>query len=326
MAINNFFVSPVSCDITLTIVNTDNRELLRTCLKTIYATIHSVAFEVIVVDNASNDGSADMVASCFPHAIVIRNESRLGYGNSHNKAIRAARGRYILVLNEDMEIKEGAVDRMVSEAEQTPDLGAMGCRILNPDGTLQHSCFRFPALTSELFEALFPYTMVFARSPLRSKMYWWDHSSKRQVDVVLGCCMLVSRKTIEFVGAFDPNFFVYSEEHDWCKRMADAGLRNIFIPDAAMIHVGGQTSKRMSLRMALVQLDSRTKYFFKHHGALQTLALRGILLFSASMRALGWGVRLLSHGSHDAGAAAKFKEYWSSLKFIASWKSSIRQT
>jgi GT2 family glycosyltransferase len=298
---NEYFVSPATCDVTLAIVNTENRELLRTCLETIYSTIHHVRYEVVLVDNASTDGSAEMVAQCYPQVILIRNESRLGYGNSHNKAIRAARGRYVLVLNEDMEMKEGAVDRMVAEADRTPDLGALGCRILNPDGSLQHSCFKFP------------------------KMYWWQHNERREVDVVLGCCMLVPRQAIERVGSFDPDFFVYSEEHDWCKRLADARLKNIFIPDAAMIHVGGQTSKRMSLRMALVQLDSRTKYFFKHHGTVQTLLFRSILLFSAATRAFGWGIWLLIRGGSDAAAAAKFKEYWSSLKFIATWKSSVPQ-
>jgi GT2 family glycosyltransferase len=229
------------------------------------------------------------------------------------------------VLNEDMEIRSGAVDRMVAAAEQIPDLGALGCRILNPDGSLQHSCFKFPTLSTELFEAAFPYTVVFGRSPLRSKMYWWNHDEPRQVDIVVGCCMLVPRSVVERVGAFDPDFFVYSEEHDWCKRMSDAGLRNMFTPDAEMVHFGGQTSKRMSLRMALVQLDSRTKYFLKHHGPVQTSLLRLILLFNAGIRAAGWGLRLFAGGRTDAGAVAKFTEYWSSLKFVATWKSSAAQ-
>lgn len=317
---NQFFASPASCDATLTIVNTENRDLLRKCLHTIYDTVRRMTFEVIVVDNASTDGSAEMVERDFPKATLIQNETRLGYGHSHNKAIRLARGRYVLVLNEDMEMKEGAVDRMVAEADRMPQLGAMGCRILNPDGTLQHSCFRFPTLGTELFEALFPYTVLFARSRHRSKMYWWNHDEKAEVDIVVGCCMLVRREAIEQVGAFDPTFFVYSEEHDWCKRMANAGLTNVFIPDAAMVHFGGQTSKRMSLRMALVQLDSRTKYFLKHHGAFQTSILRVILLVSAAARALGWGGYLLVRGRGDAGAVAKFREYWCSLKFVAAWK------
>ena len=319
------FDRAAECDVTLTIVNTENRDLLDGCLRTINETVGQASYEVIVVDNASTDGSVEMVERKYPQVTLIRNDNRLGYGESHNKAICRARGRYVLVLNEDMEIHQGAVDRMIVEADRIPDLGAMGCRLLNPDGSLQHSCFRFPTLGTELFEAVFPYTVLFSHSRLRSKMYWWGHSEMRQVDIVVGCCMLVRRKTIEEVGAFDPAFFVYSEEHDWCKRLAGAGLRNFFLPDAEMVHFGGQTSKRMSLRMALVQLDSRTKYFLKHHGVIRTWMLRAILLASAGLRVVGWSAYLLVRGRSDKGAIAKLQEYWSSLKFVATWKRSALQ-
>ena len=212
-----------TCDVTLSIVNSNNRELLRRCLETVVQTVKQVRYEVIVVDNASDDGSADMVGASFPHVKLIRNATRLGYGASHNRAIQQARGRFVLILNEDMEILEGAVDTMVREADGTPDLGALGCRILNPDRTLQHSCFNFPTLTQALFEAIFPYTLIFPNSRIRSKMFWWRHDEPREVDIVVGCCMLVPKAVIDRIGAFDPTFFVYSEEHDWCRRMKNAG-------------------------------------------------------------------------------------------------------
>ena len=161
-----------TCDVTLCIVNTNNRELLRRCLQTIVQTVHRVRYEVIVVDNASDDGSAEMVAAAHPDVRLLVNPSRLGYGASHNRAIACAGGRYVLVLNEDMEMREGAVDTMVAHADTLADLGVLGCRILNSDRTLQHSCFRFPSLAQELFEAVFPYTLLWPKSHLRSKMYW----------------------------------------------------------------------------------------------------------------------------------------------------------
>ena len=305
-----------SCDVTLCIVNTNNRELLRRCLETIVQTVHRVRYEVIVVDNASDDGSAAMVAATHPHVRLLVNPARLGYGASHNRAISRASGRYVLVLNEDMEMLEGAVDTMVAHADGLSDLGVLGCRILNPDRTLQHSCFRFPSLAQELFEAVFPYTLLWPNSRLRSKMYWWPHDEDSEVDIVMGCCMLVPRAVIAQVGAFDPAFFVYSEEHDWCRRIRNAGLRVCFTPRAEMIHFGGQTSKRMSLRMALVQIDSRTRFFSKHHGSRQALLLRTIIAGGAALRAVGWGARLLLQGRADDNAAAKVTEYWSSLKFV----------
>ena len=308
-----------TCDVTLSITNTNNRELLRRCLETVVQTVKQVRYEVIVVDNASDDGSADMVGESFPQVKLIRNATRLGYGACHNRAIEQALGRYVLILNEDMEILEGAVDTMVREADRIPDLGALGCRILNPDRTLQHSCFNFPTLTQELFEAIFPYTLIFPNSRIRSRMYWWRHDEPRDVDIVVGCCMLVPKAVIDRIGAFDPAFFVYSEEHDWCRRMKNAGLRVRFIPSAEMIHYGGQTSKRMSLHMAMVKLDSQTKFFKKHHGSGQTLALRTIIAFGAAARALGWGALMIRGGSRET-ANAKFTENWSSLKFVTTGK------
>jgi GT2 family glycosyltransferase len=317
---NETAARPTTCDVTLSIVNTNNRELLQKCLETIAATLKRTTYEIIVVDNASEDGSAEMVATSFPTARLIRNPTRQGYGASHNRAVAQARGRYVLVLNEDMEMLPNAVDAMVEEADSIPELGALGCRILNPDRSLQHSCFRFPTLAQELFEAAFPYTLIFPTSGVRSKMYGWPHHERRDVDIVVGCCMLVPRSVIDRIGAFDPAYFVYSEEHDWCKRMKNAGLRVAFTPNAEMIHYGGQTSKRMSLRMALVQLESRTRYFSKHHGALSALALRVIMAFGASLRAAGWGARLLLSRSAEGVASTKFNEYWASLKFVTTLK------
>ena len=125
---------------------------------------------------------------------------------------------------------------------------------------------------------------------------------------------------LEQVGRFDPAFFVYSEEQDLCKRVHEAGLRVVFTPDAEMIHFGGQTSKHMSLRMALVQLDSRMRFFRKHYGARRALAFRLIVVLGASLRSVGWGLLRLARGSSDGTATAKFIEYRESLKFMASWK------
>ncbi len=310
----------VAVSLTLSIVNTNNRDLLRQCLRSVRDTVLSTRHEVIVVDNASDDGSAEMVELEFPECRLIRLAQREGYGASHNHAIARAAGKYVLILNEDMEMLPGAIDTMMAKAEAIPDLGVLGCRILNADRSLQHSCFRFPTLAGELFEALFPYTLVYPECRLRSKMYEWGHDEARDVDVVVGCCMLAPRHVLEQVGRFDPAFFVYSEEHDLCKRVHDAGLRVVFTPDAEMIHFGGQTSKRMSLRMALVQLDSRTRFFRKHHGAPRALAFRVIVLLGVALRGFGWGLLRLARGPRDDAAAAKLTEYRESFKFLASWK------
>lgn len=303
-------------ELTISIVNTNNRTLLARCLDTIATSVGDVRHEVIVVDNASTDGSVEMLRACYPLVQVIENQARDGYGRSHNRAIRVARGEHVLILNEDMEMIGDAVARMVHIARAIPNLGVLGCRILNPDGSLQHSCFRDPTLRGELFEALLPYTLAFPRSRMRSKMYWWPHDARREVDIVVGCCMLVPRSVLSTVGMFDPDFFIYSEEHDYCRRVRNRGLRVVFTPDAEMIHFGGQTTRRMSQRMALVQLDSRIRYFRKHRGPMPTLLFRAILLLSAAVRLAGWSAVYLVRRRRSPTVTEKVSEYAVSLKFV----------
>ena len=164
----------------------------------------------------------------------------------------------------------GAIDTMMAKPKRSPTSACSGAASSTPTAAcalLLPISDRWPASCSR------PCSRTRWCAPecrLRSKMYEWGHDEARDVDVVVGCCMLAPRHVLEQVGRFDPAFFVYSEEHDLCKRVHDAGLRVVFTPHAEMIHFGGQTSKRMSLRMALVQLDSRTR-FFRNHGAHRAL-------------------------------------------------------
>jgi GT2 family glycosyltransferase len=256
------------------------------------------------------------VSERFPHVRLIRNERREGYGASHNRAIREARGDYVLVLNEDMLMQGDAVARMVRMARRLPRLGVLGCRIDNPDGSLQHSCFREPTLRSELFEAVFPFTVAGSRSPRRSKMDEWANDDESDVDIDVGCCMQLPREVIAAVGAFDPGFFIYREEHDLCRRVRDHGLRVVFTPDARMVHFGGQTTRRMSLRMALIQVDSRMRYFRKHRGRVAAAAFRAILALAAAMRLSGWSLLYAMRGGREREAAAKLAEHAASLKRV----------
>jgi GT2 family glycosyltransferase len=301
--------------VSLSIVNTDNRELLRRFLRTIAHGTRS-AHEVIVVDNASTDGSVEMLEREFPGVKVIRNATRQGYGSSHNRALQVARGRFVLILNEDMEIIDDAVDRMVKTAERIDGLGVLGCRLVSPDMTLQVSCFRFPTLAQELFEAVFPYTVAFPRARIRSRMDYWPHDQEADVDIVVGCCMLIPRTALERVGGFDPGFFVYSEEHDLCRRMRNAGLRVVFTPHARMIHFGGQTSRRMSTRMALVQVESRIRYFRKHHGRIACALFRAIVLLAAAWRLAGWAAVYPLARQARGQAREKLKEYARTLGVV----------
>lgn len=302
-------------DLSISIVNTNNRSLLRECLASIYRTTERISFQIIVIDNASTDGSAEMVRSEFPSVELIINDARGGYGYSHNKGIAAARGQFVLIFNEDMVVLPGAFDTMVDKLKSDPTIGVLGCRLLNPDLSLQHSCHRFQNIKTEVFENLCPGSLL-RGSRFRTEMFGWDHDSEREVDVVMGCCMLIPASILDKVGGFDTRFFVYSEEFDLCKRIRNAGYRVVFTPEAQIIHFGGQTSKTMSIKMHLVYVESKLKYFRKYYGLRSMKAAKLIVGAGALIRLAGWTLR--AAGSKDERARNMVKKYASVLSLLAS--------
>lgn len=312
-SINHMAQNP---ELTISIVNTSNVSLLRDCLKSIFENTKKTTLEIIVVDNASTDGSVDMVQQEFPSVKVIINPERKGYGDSHNRAIEAASGNFILIFNEDMIVLPGALDTMVDIVERDANIGALGCKLLNPDGTLQHSCFRFPSLLRKFFDEFVPMNLFFRKSPWRGKMYDWDHNQEREVDIVMGCCMLIPGKVFHEVGNFDPQFFVYSEEDDLCRRIKNQGYKILFTPAAEIIHFGGQTSKTMSVKMHLVQTESKIKYWKKHHGNFKAKIFALLTGLGAFMRLPGWlGYWLFSRKKRDLAKNMMIK-YSRTLTFL----------
>ncbi len=305
-------------DLSISIVNTNNRSLLRDCLASIYRTTARISFEILVVDNASTDGSAEMVQGEFPSVKLIINDARGGYGYSHNKGIAAARGQFILIFNEDMVVLPGALDTIVEKLKGDPAIGVLGCRLLNPDMSLQHSCHRFQNIKTEVFENLFPGSFFLRKSRFRTQMFDWDHDSEREVDVVMGSCMLIPRSVIDKVGAFDTRFFVYSEEFDLCKRIRDAGYRVVFTPEAEIIHFGGQTSKTMSIKMRLVYIDSKLKYFRKYYGVRAMKVEKLIMGTGALIRIAGWA--FCAAKNKDEHARGMVKKYACVLSLLASYQ------
>lgn len=274
--------------LSISIVNTNNCNLLRDCLNSIYQNTTRTNFEIIVIDNASNDGSAEMLLEEFPSVHLLVNPSRQGYGYSHNRGIEAAKGEFVLVFNEDMIVLPNALDKMVERVQKDPMIGALGCKLLNSDGSLQHSCFKFRSLGQEVFETFLPRNVIFPNSRKRGKMYFWDHSKEMEVDIIMGCCMLIPRRVIDEVGVFDTQFFIYSEEDDLCKRIKKQGYKVVFTPEAQIIHIGGQTSKAMSVKMSLVMAESKIKYVKKHHGRLAGSLFRVLTGVRATIRLTGW--------------------------------------
>jgi len=270
-------------DLSIIIVNWNTRDLLAQCLQSVYAHPPEGEFEVWVVDNASTDGSAEMVRERFPQARLIRNAENVGFARANNQAIRQSSGRYVLLLNPDTEVKPGALETLVQFMDAHPEAGAAGARLLNPDGTLQSSCHPFPTLGREFWR-------LFHLDALRLcacyEMARWDPETLRPVDVVQGACVILRRKALDQVGLLDEDYFIYTEEVDLCYRLRQGGWRIYWAPQATVVHYGGQSTRQMPAEMFLRLYESKLLYFRKHHSRQAARAYKLILLAAATARLL----------------------------------------
>lgn len=264
-------------DVSVIIVNWNTKDKLNDCLKSIYRQASKLMYEVIVVDNASGDGSAEMVKREFPEAILLQNDENKGFAAANNIGMAVAQGRYILLLNSDTIVLDNAIGQVVSFADSYPESAVVGCKVLNPDGTLQRTCFMFPSLLNMLLSSTYLYKL-FPRSKFfgRERMTWWDRDDVREVDVATGCFMLVRCEAIKQIGLLDERFFLYGEETDWCYRFKKVGWKIVFAPVGRIIHFGGASSSKMAARKTL-QLQGAILQFMDKHYSKTTYILSCIL-------------------------------------------------
>lgn len=277
-------------DVTVLIVNWRTPDALRECIKSVYAQDGAPPLEVIVVDNDSQDGSAEMVRREFPQARLIANTANLGFAAACNQGMRIARGRrYVLLLNPDTVVPPETIGRMVKVAERRTDAAVVGCRVLNSDGSLERTCFRFPSLLNIVISALylnrlFPWSRFFGRE----FMTYWARDDERDVDVVTGSFMLVRQAAVERVGLMDERYFMYVEEADWCYQFERAGWGRVFSPAAHITHLSSGSSKQVWAKMYVWQRKSLLLFLKKWHTAPTAWAANAIMLASTLPRVIGW--------------------------------------
>lgn len=306
-------------DVSAIIVNWNTKDKLNDCLNSIYRQASELTYEVIVVDNASCDDSAEMVKREFPEAILLQNDENRGFAAANNVGMAVAQGRYILLLNSDTTVLDNAIGQVVSFADLHPESAVVGCKVLNSDGTLQRTCFMFPSLLNMLLSSTYLYKL-FPRSKFfgREQMTWWDRDDVREVDVVTGCFMLVRREAIEQIGLLDERFFMYGEETDWCYRFKQAGWKAIFTPAAEIIHLGGQSSKQIRAKM-LVQLRLSILHFIsKHYGWLSHKIASLLVVLFFAVRVPVWLIVCAFGNDYRKIAAVKLRAYLSGIKQIFS--------
>lgn len=256
-------------NVSIVIANWNTCDILHDCLISIYEQESDIDYEIIVVDNASTDGSVEMLRKEFPQVVLIANTENRGLAAANNQGIKLAKGRYVLLLNSDTKILDNAISKSVAFADSHPNSAVVGCRVLNPDQTLQPTCFMFPSILNMLLSSSYLYK-VFPKSTFfgREMMSWWGRMDTREVDVVTGCFMLVRQEAIKQVGMVDEQFFMYAEETDWCYRIKQAGWKVLFTPIAEIIHLGEASSKKIKPTMVLQLRASILLFFKKHKGKL----------------------------------------------------------
>lgn len=266
--------------LSVVIVNYNTREYLKGCLRSIKAEAKGFSLEIIVVDNASSDASAEMIKNEFPEIILIENTSNTGFAYANNQGIALAKGEYVLLLNSDTVVLDGCFDFMRAFMDANPDIAMAGCKVLNADGSLQLSCGRLPSVMSEFMHftkgLLFPFDDPFTAAKF---MTGWDHNQIRDVEALSGCFMWIRKTSIENAGPLDASIFMYYEDSEFCMRIRrkEAG-RIVYFPKPGIIHYVGKSSAGGSKRNdALAASFKSVLYFFNlRYGPSKTNIFRAM--------------------------------------------------
>ena len=253
-------------DLSIVIPSYNTRELLEQALRTVMDAAEGLEVELLVVDNASRDGSAEMVASTFPQIELIRNEENVGFSAANNQALRRVKGRYVLLLNSDTIVRPDTLRCLVEFLDAHPHAGAIGCKILNPDGTLQLSCRRGPPTPMAAFCKMSGLSRLFPNSPriARYNLTYLDPEKTHEVDALSGSCMMVRKEAIDQVGLLDEAYFFYGEDLDWCFRMRKAGWKIFYVPKTEIIHFKGESSRAEQMRFRYRFYEAMTIFVRKH--------------------------------------------------------------
>lgn len=266
-------------EVSIIIVNWNTKQLLADCIDSIYSSPPGVDFDIWVVDNFSSDGSPEMVRERFPKVQLIDNKENIGFARANNQAMRKCQGKYILLLNPDTVVNPDAIVELVDFLNQTPQAGMVGARLINPDRSLQESAFPLPTLFSEFWRMFhLDYFVNVANYPMDE----WRLDSAKEVDTLLGACMLIRREALEQDDIFDEDYFIYSEEVDLCTRLKKTGWHLYWDPNAVVMHYGAQSTQQVAEEMFLRLYEGKILYFRKYRSRISVLVYK-LILFLATI-------------------------------------------
>lgn len=277
-------------DVSIVIVSYNVAGLLLACIASIREQT-TASCEIIVCDNNSTDNSVELVRESHPDVHLIVNRENVGFARANNQAIACSGGRYILLLNPDTVVTDGAIDKLVRFMDLHPDAGACGPKLLNPDMTLQPNCHHFPSLLIRIskyagLNKRYPRSRLFGRE----FMTYWNYDEVREIEWLTGCALCLRTEALRTVGLLDENYFMYSEETDLCFRMRRAGYRLLFCPEAAVMHYHGQSARNCTdgivLSGTILRHLYRSEYYFfkKNYGTVFAVFVKVLDLAYFSLR------------------------------------------
>ena len=307
--------------VSVIIVSWNACSYLRDCLISIDQTRGSCVKEVIVVDNASKDGSPEMVEKEFPDVTLIRAGGNLGFARANNLAMKCAKGSMYALVNSDVIIHPGCLETLVAFLEQHNNVGLVGPRVIGGDGNLQRTCRKMPTVWNTIcrllvLDRIFPYWQILSGFEVPHR----NHAKRMEAEVLSGCFCVARKNAVENVGGMDEQFFFYAEDIDWCKRFRNAGWKVMYVPEATATHFGGASTSNAPLHYSIEILRATLKYWRKHHGITGQIICYLLIVTHHGSRLLTRGVkRSLGFGS-NIDSKHKLKEDFVCLRWLLTGK------
>lgn len=310
-------VDPVVPTMSVVVVSYNTAAVLRHCLQAIRSVGSEEVAETIVVDNGSHDGSVELVQAEFPEVRIIVNAGNVGFGSASNQGIAAARARYVLLLNSDVLIRPGVPRALASYLERHPTVGIVGPQLVNPDGSLQPSCFPEPTPLHAFLDMAGLIRLIRVIPALRQRYpRTWAHDCPRAVPWVLGAALAIRRTAFDVVGGFDESFFMYFEETDLCRRLRACGWTTHFTPTAAIVHLGGASTAQQRQAMEWQLFTSMARYYRCHYSSARLMVFIAIVWGVGLAKLARDGIRL--RRARDVGEQTRLRED------IATWHRIVR--
>jgi len=277
-------------DISVILVSYNTIEMTKTALSHLFSSLQNIEMEVIIIDNASKDHSADILRKEYPQITLIENKINVGFGRANNQALLYLNSRYVLLLNTDAFVETDTIVKTVQYMDANPQCGILGVKLLGRDGELQPSCRYFP-MPWNIFLKRTGLDRTFKRTKMVDDMSW-DHASVRDCDWVPGCYYLIRKEVIDQVGLFDPRYFLYYEEIDHCFAAKNAGWQVTYYPFTSVVHIGGESAKTKGeitssgRQISSLQIESELLYFRKNYGLSTVISNVLLVTLADSMRIL----------------------------------------